>query len=244
MLSGICETANSSGHLSVDLAIDHLISTNVFVPLKDDPVFSPKARHIVYLAISWICMIYSLPEGETAESLQLDEQQFVDLNTTRQEISEARNPICEVLQQFGTLLPVKSPGPVIGSQTSDTSFEKNTLYVSLLNARTLCDIGHVEIKWVDNVSSHLRFDKERRYLLLFSLPSLCHLNRHENTTFSHIISDYYDQYSKPDNFSVVAFLKEVGSPTAYFSAMTKEGMIISFEFLAGQHSALVFVIRT
>lgn len=180
MLASIADVANSTDHFGVDNAIARLVETGIFQPVHDDIVHA-KARVIVYILVSWICMLYSpLKLGIPPHSLQIDENQFINLQTTRQDIEEAKHPICEVIQQFGSLLPVRS------SRDEDSLIlvEDTSLHVSLLNAQTLHQIGRIDIKWINNVSSHLLFDKEGKYLLMFSLPSYCHLHRHENSTFA------------------------------------------------------------
>jgi len=84
-----------------------------------------------------------------------------------------------------------------------------SLYASLLNAQTLTRIGNIKIKWITNVSSHLLFDVEKKCLMLFGLPSFCQIYEYDNSTFANIVSNYYDNYSKPDKYSASQYFREM-----------------------------------
>lgn len=87
-----------------------------------------------------------------------------------------------MVQNFGPLLLLLNREEVIPNE-HDAVFSAESLYVSVLNARTLCQIGSMKIEWVDNVSSRLEFDSESVRLMIFQLPSSCDVNRYENTAF-------------------------------------------------------------
>ena len=97
-------------------------------------------------------------------------------------VSNADRPICEVIQDFGPFLPVRrdSERPGTGDNISSTKL----LYVSLLNAKTLDQVGGIEIVWVDHMSSHLVLDLETLKLFMFRLPSFCDVNRYQNSAFA------------------------------------------------------------
>ena len=128
--------------------------------------------------ISWICMLYSTTPLAPPYRLQMDDSQCSQLNTVYRDSEAAEHSICELIQQFGPLLPVKSP-----PQEQGTGDESGALYVSFLNASTLHSVGNLNIKWINKVSAHLAFDREKRLLLVFGLPSFCHIHRHDGTTF-------------------------------------------------------------
>lgn len=66
----------------------------------------------------------------------------------------------------------------------DPVFSADSLYVSLLNAETLTQLGEISFQWIDNISSHLVFDAERRKLLVFRLPSFCNVSPFSPTTLN------------------------------------------------------------
>jgi hypothetical protein len=48
-----------------------------------------------------------------------------------------------------------------------------TLYESSVNYFSLQNIGRVRLEWVDMVTDHLRFNRQKRTLSLFRFPSMC-----------------------------------------------------------------------
>lgn len=98
--------------------------------------------------------------------------------------SNANLPICEVIQEFGPLLPMKRDSSIDVPGSVDPVFSKESVYVSLLNAKTLNQIGGIEIVWVDHLSSHLVFDPETMKVFLFRLPSFCDINRFQRSALA------------------------------------------------------------
>ncbi|KAJ5701173.1 hypothetical protein N7488_008721 [Penicillium malachiteum] len=119
----------------------------------------------------------------------------------------AETPLCELLQEFGPLLPVKND-PII-STTAASVFFADSLYVSLLNAATLSSLGGIQIEWIENISSHLHFDLEAKKLFIFRLPSFCYVNHHQSVALSRLLDEYYDEFNRPTGFTRNAFLKEI-----------------------------------
>lgn len=55
------------------------------------------------------------------------------------------------------------------SETTDT----DTIHESSVNIFSLHAIGRGRIKWVEDLTSHLAFDRQSRTLSMFSLPTFC-----------------------------------------------------------------------
>ncbi|KUJ17162.1 uncharacterized protein LY89DRAFT_734148 [Mollisia scopiformis] len=115
------------------------------------------------------------------ENLTVDKTECLCIEDT-QPISNANHPVCEVIQSFGPLLPVCRDTVI--PNTPDSVFSAESIYVSLLNASTITQIGGIEIEWVSNVSSHLGFDPEIPKLMLFAHPSFCKINEDQSSTFA------------------------------------------------------------
>ncbi|KAJ5729081.1 uncharacterized protein N7483_003589 [Penicillium malachiteum] len=204
VLKGICLCANSTLHFGVDKSLNYLTQMRVFKDIQAHSNLHAKARSVIFIMISWICMLYSATELKEPCHLRIDSSQHANLNTPIREVGASEYSICELIPQYGSLLPVKSlPVDYYAKETFDT------LKVSLLNANTLVRIGGLRIQWVNNVSAHLSLDMEQKSLMIFAMPTFCDLHRFEGTIFEKIISGYYDQYSKPDRFSSIEYLREI-----------------------------------
>jgi hypothetical protein len=55
----------------------------------------------------------------------------------------------------------------------DGATETDTLYESSVNFYSLYTIGRVRVKWVEDLASHLAFDRQSRTLSVFCLPTFC-----------------------------------------------------------------------
>ncbi len=174
---------NNKHHVSIDSIARDLVKKNILVSACAEGDLRAKARSILFTSIAWITMLYPpLPVTDSVcNRLEIDGDQAVCL-VTSQPIENCSRPICELMRDFGQLLPTKreEAAPI----STDSVFAANSLYVSLLNADTLYKIGGVEIQWVNNISSHLVFDPELKHLMIFSLPSFCEVNRFENTNLA------------------------------------------------------------
>lgn len=49
----------------------------------------------------------------------------------------------------------------------------NFLYASSVNYFSLATFGRVKLEWLDDISSHLVFDRQKRKLSVFRFPSYC-----------------------------------------------------------------------
>ncbi len=187
IMAGMADCALADDQFGIDSIVQFLTTNKIFRQIDQAAPEQAKIKSIVFIMFSWLSMLYSSTSLDTnLDHLQIDERQAVDLDTTTQEIEETKNPMWEVMQQFGQLLPVANQpvSQLAPHRCSDAAFAADALYVSLLNAATLEDIGHVSIIWVNSVGSHLSFNPETQKLMVFRLPSYTFLNRFENALFS------------------------------------------------------------
>ena len=225
LLTNLANCTRQGNNFCIDKAIDHSIESKILSSAVRMSPLRDQARVIFFNCISWISMLYPpvFQATEIQTRLAVDSTQCACIRDS-QLVSNADRPICEVIQDFGPLLPVRrdSEAPFTG----DSVFSTELLYVSLLNAKALDQVGGIEIVWVDHISSHLVFDLETLKLFMFRLPSFCDVNRYQNSAFaqwaqseilrstwltqtSRIIDEYYDEFNKPRDFSSPAFLKEM-----------------------------------
>ena len=109
-------------------------------------------RVIFFSFIAWISMLYPARCLATHGRLAIDTTQCMCMLDS-QAGSNANLPICEVIQEFGPLLPRRRDSSNEAFNSVDPVFSKESLYVSLLNAKTLNQIGGIEIVWIDHLSS-------------------------------------------------------------------------------------------
>jgi hypothetical protein len=184
LLTRLAEMTAVERQLSIDKAL-RLLSDSRAQCLRPEAERKPlknKSRSLIFSAISWMTMLYSTSFPPDFENLQLDHAQCLSIVHT-QSVDNADSPLCELLQEFGPLLPIRDE-PDMTDNVADPVFSANSLYVSLLNAATLAHLGGVQIEWIDNIGSHLQFDPEARKLLVFRLPSFCDVNRYRSVVLS------------------------------------------------------------
>jgi hypothetical protein len=80
----------------------------------------------------------------------------------------ARRPIAKV---FRGLRGVLDESGHSGATVGDTDI--GTIHESSVNFSSLYTIGRVRIRWVEDLASHLVFDRQYRTLSVFCLPSFC-----------------------------------------------------------------------
>lgn len=183
LLTGLAKMTAVEPQLSIDKAV-RLLSDSRRQHLRPEAAQEPlrnRARSLVFCCISWITMLYSTSFQPDFDNLHLNHAQCPSI-VHIQPSDNADSPLCELLQEFGPLLPVKDV-PVLDN-VADPVFSANSLYVSLLNAATLTHLGGIQIEWIDNISSHLQFDPEARRLLIFRLPSFCDVHRYRSVVLS------------------------------------------------------------
>jgi len=77
----------------------------------------------------------------------------------------AKRPISKL---FRSLKNVPKEAQLVGGQ-----HEVDTLYTSTLNFASLQTISRIRLKWVEDLESHLSFDRLSRTLSVFCLPTYC-----------------------------------------------------------------------
>ncbi|OJJ42595.1 hypothetical protein ASPZODRAFT_20364 [Penicilliopsis zonata CBS 506.65] len=80
----------------------------------------------------------------------------------------ARRPIKKVFRALR--------GALGGDVGADWATEMDILYESSVNIYSLYTIGRVRVEWVDDLASHLAFDRQSRTLSVFCLPTFCASN--------------------------------------------------------------------
>lgn len=188
LLTNIARCTRQGHNFSIEKAIDSCIESGILSAKSS--ITRDEVRVIFFTCTAWITMLYP-PVGLTETSVGLTEtsQARFAIDPMQcacmldsQPLSSASRPICEVIQEFGPLLPTRRTTEL--QEAGDLTFNKELLYVSLLNAKALSQIGGIEIVWIDHLSSHLVFDPEPRKLFMFRLPSFCHLSRYQNSAFA------------------------------------------------------------
>ncbi|THV52154.1 hypothetical protein BGAL_0087g00140 [Botrytis galanthina] len=207
-LKSIAESAQVGRGFNIDSALRHMVKESI---LCNDALELPlrnQALAIIFSCVGWICMLYPplLSTPPQFEFINIDKSQCLCVSDS-QPISTANRLLCEVIQDFGPLLPVRRESIV--PNASDSVFSAESLYVSLLNASTLTQLGGIEVEWVTHISSHLEFDPETPKLFVFAYPSFCKVSENQSSPFGQIVRSYYDEYNMPTGFSSSAFLKEV-----------------------------------
>lgn len=186
-LNEVATCMKNKHHVSIDSIARDLLKNGVLVPGCAEGDLHARARRLLFTSIAWFTMLYPpLPVTDSVcNQLEIDGDQAACL-VTSQPVENCSRPICELMRDFGQLLPTKreETAPV----ATDSVFTANSLYVSLLNAATLYKIGAVQIQWVNNISSHLVFDPESKHLMIFCLPSFCEVNRFENTSLARSVA--------------------------------------------------------
>lgn len=183
MLTSLAGMTAVEPQISIDKAI-RLLSDSTRQHLRPESSQEPlinRTRSLVFCCISWITMLYSTSFQPDFHNLHLDHIQCASIVHSQPTLN-SENPLCELLQDFGPLLPVRDD-QVLGN-VSDPVFSADSLYVSLLNAATLRQLGGIQIEWIDNISSHLQFDAELRKLLIFHFPSFWEVHRYNSLVFT------------------------------------------------------------
>ncbi|KAJ4253828.1 hypothetical protein NW762_010223 [Fusarium torreyae] len=176
LLASLADFIKRGHHPSIDNALGFLTNQHLIPGALEQPLKN-RARTLVFHLMAIITMMYSTElEGlnrRDVDELRIDQTQCISIEFNQPaEIAEL--PFCEMMQSFGPLLPVKDD--TVMQSVADPVFSADSLYVSLLNASTLTQVGEIQIQWINNISSHLQFDSESRTLKLFCLPSFAEVN--------------------------------------------------------------------
>ena len=102
------------------------------------------------------------PLGILANGVRTEESSQLPLTQT------ARRPITKVFRVLKASLESSRHGSLVAEATDGT-----TLYESSINFFSLKTIGRVKIKWMEDLSCHLHFDRQYRTLSVFCLPTFC-----------------------------------------------------------------------
>lgn len=86
--------------------------------------------------------------------------------------SELRRPTSKLFRSY-LFRSVGSSAQVLDNTRTPKSTLEDMLHVSSLNYNSLSTIGRVRLKWVDNLTSHLAFDRTKRELSVYQYPSFC-----------------------------------------------------------------------
>ncbi|KAL3437121.1 hypothetical protein BDV09DRAFT_163825 [Aspergillus tetrazonus] len=81
----------------------------------------------------------------------------------------ARRPITKVFRGLRGITLEDVEHVVTAAEVAGT----DTIYESSVNIFSLHKIGRVRVKWVENMTSHLAFDRQSRTLSIFCLPTFC-----------------------------------------------------------------------
>ena len=183
LLTSIARSARKGSQFSIKSALKQAVEDKILHEATLHGPLHRRALSILFSCVAWVSMLYPpvSPTLPPYENLAIEKTDCLCIEDT-QPISNENLPVCEVIQGFGPLLPVRRDTVI--PNTSDSIFSAESLYVSLLNASTLTHIGGIEIEWVSNVSSHLGFDPEIPKLMLFAHPSFCRINEDQSSTFA------------------------------------------------------------
>ena len=188
LLTQLADFMRAGKNCSIDKAIDDSVRSGFLSSKFRQYENREQVRVTFFNFIAWISMLYP-PKSlvKTTEGrLTIDSTQCMCMLDT-QAGSNANLPICEVIQEFGPLLPVRRDSSNEGLASADPVFSKDSLYVSLLNAKTLSQIGGIEIVWIDHLSSHLVFDPETKKMFLYRLPSFSYINRFQGSAIAMLV---------------------------------------------------------
>ena len=195
-LSELARGMKASPLWSVHDGIDALVGSGIFrADLHDtDAEDMAVAVQLVFAMSGAITMLYTpltspAPGSNTPpQDLRVDVSGTRGFFTSSQGIARAERPLVEVLKGFGDILPAPAARHQVrtsslGSSGRRTPSESGSdlLEVPYLNLATLVNVGEIQIVWVKSISSHLEFDRFRRQLSLFCLPSFCLLNMANGT---------------------------------------------------------------
>lgn len=97
-----------------------------------------------------------------AKGLELVEPSQTSIDST------ARRPIIKL---FGILRGLIKDRGSVGALSAAT--DTDTIHESSVNFFSLHTIGRVRINWVEDLTSHLAFDRQSRTLSVFCLPTFC-----------------------------------------------------------------------
>jgi hypothetical protein len=164
----------ANSHWSVYDGINSLAAAGIFRTDLNEEDIAVAVRLLFVMSGSITMLFTPIPPGrEMRHELQVDVSGTRGFFTSSQPMTRAERPLVEVLKGFGEILPIRRRK---SSEFDNREPESDLLEVANLNIATLIGVGGVRIVWAKSASSHLEFDRFRRQLSLFCLPSFCLLN--------------------------------------------------------------------
>lgn len=165
------QSLQANQNISMETAYKHLINDRL-VELTDsekDPILLA-----IFAVLCWTSMtlVPILEPEQTMEtnlclSFRAKGLKTVKLSQTSLE-STAKRPIIKLFGILKSLIK-DHDGVHAGSAATDT----DTIHESSVNFLSLHTIGRVRIKWVEDLTSHLAFDRQSRTISVFCLPTFC-----------------------------------------------------------------------
>ena len=177
IFSAIALSATTSQYPSIDDIVEHLQAEGL-VEERSNKQENLEARSLVFAMLGWQKMLYKPTLGTCPPQLLavVDEQDGYRgqaFMAMKQHQGSAKRPLHEFLMGFGILLPPADLCTSTNIEFKKSFDELTTLEPPGFNAFLLDSIGHIKIKWIDNLSCHLEFDERANTIFLFRYPSFC-----------------------------------------------------------------------
>ncbi|KAI4654996.1 uncharacterized protein J4E78_007176 [Alternaria triticimaculans] len=203
LLVRLVEYTKDETEFSIDDAIDHLSSDHNIIHVDEDKQEQRnQARHLIFAALGWTSGLYRA----TAPNQSSQEELRIRSNALATSVSSLPLESCE--RPFSELLELLT-GPFLLGRLSDT-YDSSTdnddaaqrtkledalaaeeFVVEHVNAATLHRLGGLKIVWVDDMISHLSFDRLSKELQLYRTPSLCKVQLGPNSLVAKLSEGVY-----------------------------------------------------
>ncbi|CDM37577.1 unnamed protein product [Penicillium roqueforti FM164] len=170
VLRGI-QSLQADETVSMEKIYHHLIKGNSagFSPLEKDHTLLA-----IFAVLCWASMTIDpdLELGQANEASGNDRTLFLRAKYGSRPGESGEIPLGQSARR-----PIKKLFRAIKGTLEDTRHDGATatdiLYESSVNCYSLYTIGRVRVKWVENLASHLAFDRQSRTLSVFCLPTFC-----------------------------------------------------------------------
>jgi hypothetical protein len=163
--------------LKID-GIVHSITTRSGKPAPSS-VDLESARQAVFAMVGSTTMLYSwsVPTRPNHFSISDAKSQGVHFMSQRSEDGSQRK-IGNFLGSFGSDMFLVSKSFEQMTISDEMQGRSRVLFPSQLNYATISTVGRIQsIEFVDNISSHLKFDQYQRKLFMFAYPEYCAFRR-------------------------------------------------------------------
>lgn len=112
--------------------------------------------------------------GVTMSTTQTRPRPWAENSDQILSVRSLRRPVLKVLPIFRQGLNERQRlSSSVPPNTTQSPHPSDIIYESSINYFSLCNVGHVDLDWVDTITDHLRFNRQTRTLSLFRLPSFC-----------------------------------------------------------------------